>query len=187
MDGNLDVSARQLDSNVPAPEDLDDVFSGPSLLENKAIYKLFNAAIAHDLKWPKIRLLTSDGTVVVLRRAGSQSKFCGRIVITDGAKYPYSKFYGHFDSIGYLWLTQQAPNPVRKLLRKFEKNPLSVAFEYGMLEASRMAMARFALEILSCRGTKAVDSADGSTMHLRKVSNDIHYLKFGAGCVPSSE
>jgi hypothetical protein len=139
VDTNLDFANTQKDSNasavlLPDSDVLDDALDGwGSPLENKAVHRLFEAAIANDLRWPKIRLLAKDGSVVILRRAGRQSKFCGQILATSDGRYPYSVFYGRFDESGVLWLGRRATGAVTKLLRNFWENPLKVAFEYGML------------------------------------------------------
>src|SRR5262249_7060509 len=60
------------------------------------IQRLFDAAAMHGLKFPKIRLVTADGSVVVLHRAGPKSTFYGLIVATDDERYPNSAFYGRY-------------------------------------------------------------------------------------------
>lgn len=49
----------------------------------KNIFALFETAISHRLKYPKIRLQTADGQNIVLKLAGSKSKYNGQVQITD--------------------------------------------------------------------------------------------------------
>jgi len=97
------------------------------------IRRLFDVANAHGLKYPKIRLVTSEGSVVLVRRAGRKSAFCGLIVAIDDERYPDSTFYGRYDLGGFPILSYDAPEDVRVLLRRFINDPFGTIFECGAL------------------------------------------------------
>ena len=96
------------------------------------IQRLFDAANAHGLKFPKIELMTRNCSVVVLHRAGPKSKFYGLIVATDDGRYPDSTFYGRYDLGGYP-LVSYAPDDVRDLMRRFVNDPFGTIFDCGAL------------------------------------------------------
>jgi hypothetical protein len=56
----------------------------PESTDATGILQIFDEAISHKLRWPRIRLLASDGSTLVLRRAGEKSKRPGVIHLTDG-------------------------------------------------------------------------------------------------------
>src|SRR5262250_1483615 len=60
----------------------------PESIDASGIVQIFDEAINHKLRWPRIRLVASDGSTLVLRRAGEKSKRPGVIHLTDGTGYP---------------------------------------------------------------------------------------------------
>jgi Family of unknown function (DUF6011) len=100
--------------------------------EYSAIFSLFEQAINAKLKWPRVRLLTSDNLPVVLKLAGSQSKYTGQIMVTDGGPFGANIYYGRIDLNGKFHATQSAQT-VSEVLGKLANNPAEVAKEYGKL------------------------------------------------------
>jgi Family of unknown function (DUF6011) len=97
------------------------------------IFFLFEHAISHSLKYPRIRLLAEGGQVVIARRAGSRSRYEGQIQITDDGQYPYNTYFGRIDSDGVLHESSSMTPAVRELLGRFAASPTEVAFEYGQI------------------------------------------------------
>lgn len=67
---------------------------------------LFAKASASGLKWPKLRVVTDDGTTLTLRRAGEQSKHVGQIMVTSGQRDD-RVYYGRVDLDGRFHPSQQ--------------------------------------------------------------------------------
>ena len=97
------------------------------------VFALFEQAIAHTLKYPKIRLQTPDKMPVVLSRAGDRSKYTGQIMVTDGGPYGANKYFGRIDAQGIFHTTDSASQAVSDLLVRLAENPVEVASEYGRL------------------------------------------------------
>ena len=100
----------------------------------RAIFKLFETAVSHRLKWPRIQLRVGDATVLI-KRAGQQSKHCGQILITDGVKYPFSTWYGRIDETGTLYPSRALIDKpaIYNLLCEFAANPIECATRQGQL------------------------------------------------------
>lgn len=100
--------------------------------EFATIFSLFEQAINSKLKWPRVRLLTSDGLPVVLKMAGSKSKYPGQLMVTDGGPFGANVFYGRIDQRG-IFHTYQNSLMALDVLRRLAANPADVAREYGKL------------------------------------------------------
>jgi Family of unknown function (DUF6011) len=92
-----------------------------------------------NLKWPKIVLQTKGGQKIALALAGPQSKNHGSVVVTDGAGYPFNKFFGVISPEG-LWEPKGAvyekeglKDDLTNILSQFAKRPAAVASHYGAL------------------------------------------------------
>src|SRR6266853_2944483 len=101
-------------------------------LNASGVFSLFEHAIAHSLKYPKIRLQTSTGQNVVLSRAGDKSKYTGQIQIKDGRPYGANTYFGRIDTAG-IFHVSTADASVSALLARLSDNPAEVASEYGRL------------------------------------------------------
>lgn len=97
------------------------------------VFALFEHAINHRLKWPKIRLQTRNGQMIVLKRAGDKSKYTGQIMVTDDQQFGMNKYFGRIDKNGLMNKTQLANEDVMELLGRLSTNAASVAAEYGRL------------------------------------------------------
>lgn len=78
---------------------------------------------AANIKWPKLRLLTSSATPVVLSRCGDQSRTPGHINITDGGPYGDNVYYGRVTPEGHGHLRQPIPAEVVAVLAEFNRDP----------------------------------------------------------------
>jgi hypothetical protein len=102
-------------------------------LDMRGVNKLFDKAIANGLKHPKIRLQTPSGQPVALGRAGDKSKFKGQIMVTDGERFGFNKYFGRVTETG-VWVVGRVDQPeVRTLLEKLSTNPAETAAQYGKL------------------------------------------------------
>jgi hypothetical protein len=101
-------------------------------LNVSGVFALFETAIAHSLKYPKIRLQTSNGQNVVLSRAGDKSRYTGQIQVTDGRPYGANVYFGRIDTAG-IFHVSTADASVSALLARLSENPADVASEYGRL------------------------------------------------------
>jgi len=95
------------------------------------IFTLFVNASANGLKWPKIHLTASDGTAVVLNRAGERSRYCGQVQITDGGRYGDNRYFGRVDTSGTMTEGRDITQPVRELVLEFAADPAGIAAAYG--------------------------------------------------------
>jgi hypothetical protein len=85
------------------------------------------ARAGQNLKWPKIRLLTSDGRTIVLRR-----KRDGSIAVTDDGDYDDRAYFGRISAEGEF--DSRRPDPeVLDVLLRFTADPVAVALEYSRL------------------------------------------------------
>lgn len=109
----------------------------------EGIYKLFAQAKQH-LKWPKIHLLLPGKQLgfnnyvqpedeLVLSVASAKSRLAGRIMVTDGRKYPGNTFYGSIDTAGVFHQNPCAGPDVLKLLSELSADPAGVAAKFGLL------------------------------------------------------
>lgn len=99
----------------------------------KNIFALFETAISHRLKYPKIRLQTTDGQTVVLKLAGSRSKYQGQVQLTDDRPFDVNTYFGRIDTNGTFHETSAVTPAVRSLLVRLASNPAETAAEYGKL------------------------------------------------------
>lgn len=97
------------------------------------IANLFEHAMTQRLKWPRIRLLTRSGQVIVLRRAGERSRHPGSIQILGEGHYPANDYFGRIETDGTLRPARAMTLDVRELLGRLARDPAQVAFEYGKL------------------------------------------------------
>lgn len=102
-------------------------------LNAAGVFGLFEHAITHSLKYPKIRLRLTDGEPVVLSRAGAKSKYTGQVMVTDGGSFGANRYYGRIDAQGIFHATDSAKPPVFDLLARLGSNPVEVAKEHGRL------------------------------------------------------
>lgn len=80
---------------------------------------------------PKVKLTTSAGRPVQLRMAGTRSRYYGEIMVTDGAPFGSSKFYGTVDVGGQFKGRTPDLADVLELLHAFAADPAAVAAAYG--------------------------------------------------------
>lgn len=100
-----------------------------------SIYALFETAISHSLKFPKIRLRAANGETVVLKLNGSRSKYEGSICVANDAAYGASdnKYFGRIERNG-AWIPARDSSPVIvALLDELAANPAETAAKYGKL------------------------------------------------------
>lgn len=130
------LSARQAEWVTKLLDRLD-VVRGPATptatFEVGGVMALFNTAVGHGLKYPKVRLATDDGTRVVLARAGSKSRYTGAVMVTDGGRYPGNRFFGRINPTGEFFPGHALTPGVSTLLASLSADPASVARAYGHL------------------------------------------------------
>ena len=97
------------------------------------VFALFEYAINHRLKWPKIRLQARDGQLVVLKRAGEKSRYPGQIMVTDDRPFGSNLYFGRIDRAGVMNRTAVATEAVIELLRRLSADAAGTAAEYGRL------------------------------------------------------
>jgi len=114
------------------------------------IAALFTKA-ASALSYPKLRLLTPKGAIVLLKLAGTNSRYAGTVTVTNGLPYgdPENLFYGRIDSLGSLTLssyaaTQYIPESTCMLtaLAALETSPTEYALSYAAATCSCMFCGR---------------------------------------------
>jgi len=103
----------------------------------KNVYGLFQIAQSNKLRFPKIRLQTAQGSTVMIKLAGDQSKYEGQLQITDDRRYPDNTYYGRIDASGVFAENTRLPfrmlQSVRDLLERLAADAAKVASEYGRL------------------------------------------------------
>lgn len=97
------------------------------------VYMLFEAAVSHRLKFPKIRLQTVSGQVVIIKLAGNQSRYQGQIQVTDDRPFGSNSYFGRIDQSGALQPGRDYRPEIGVLLERLAANPAEVAAEYGKL------------------------------------------------------
>lgn len=112
----------------------------PVTVQVAGIRAMFDSASA-TLKHPRIRLVTADGTPVVLTIAGPTSKFPGTINVTDGSAYPSNAFFGRIAGDAFT-PAPKCTGPVRALLAALSADPASVAAAHGKLTGACCFCAR---------------------------------------------
>jgi hypothetical protein len=99
------------------------------VLDFAPMIRIFRHAAEH-LKYPKVRLQTPNGTVIILSLAGPRSRHAGGIYVKGEGTYPDAPYYGCIASDG----SHAISNPqVLTLLQRFSADPAGVASEYGRL------------------------------------------------------
>lgn len=106
------------------------------------IIQLFEKALANGLRSPKIRLETSTGRKIILRRAGSTSKYQGQITVTDNASsFDARTYYGRIDTTGQYFPSNEQAD-VTQLLKDLAADPVKMAALYGHQTSSCCFCAR---------------------------------------------
>jgi hypothetical protein len=103
------------------------------------LYALFNFAVSQKLKYPKIRLQHGND-VVVVKLAGSMSRYQGQLMVTNDAGYgaTNNKYFGRVDHNGAIIAGRDLTPEVESLLEEFATNPVEVAQRYGKLTGNCM-------------------------------------------------
>lgn len=100
------------------------------------IFALLAKAQGAGLKYPKIRLHTAEGRLVVLALAGAKSKYAGQVMLTDGGPFGSNVWYGAIAQDG-TWQRSRAVTPdVVELLRSLSADPAQVARAFGRATGS---------------------------------------------------
>jgi len=101
----------------------------------KGIFALFESGIASGLKFPKVRVQTSEGGPVVLKLAGSKSRHPGCIMVTNGGTYGTESnvYYGRIAQDGALYPSKEIQWDVLNVLRELANDPAETAARYGKL------------------------------------------------------
>lgn len=94
------------------------------------IFRLFATAAAR-LRYPKIHLVSDEGTPVQLSVAGERSRYTGQVMITDGGPYGQNRYFGRIDREGTLTAGRDLTPTVRRLLAALAADPAAVAAAYG--------------------------------------------------------
>ena len=106
------------------------------------LYSLFQFAVAHNLKYPKIRLQhpTNARETVIVKLAGNMSKYEGQLMITNDAGFGSSdnRYFGRVDTNGAILAGRDLTPEVEALLEEFAANPVEVAQRYGKLTGNCM-------------------------------------------------
>jgi hypothetical protein len=107
--------------------------NGAKNMNASAIYALFECAVSHDLKFPKIRLQAANGGVVVLKLNGPKSKYQGSIAVTDDRPFGENSYYGRIERNGAWIPGRDSSSAIMALLDALAANPAEVAAKYGKL------------------------------------------------------
>ena len=143
-------------------------------LNVSGVFALFETAIAHSLKYPKIRLQTSNGQNVVLSRAGDKSRYTGQIQITDGRPYGANTYFGRIDKDG-IFHVSTADASVSALLARLSDDPANVASEYGRLTGQ------------CCFCGLALKDARSTAVGYGPICADKFGLSWGTGKLPKND
>jgi Family of unknown function (DUF6011) len=116
-----------------------DTMTQPNVNRFANLYALFQHAVSQNLKYPKIRLQFHNDTVVV-KLAGSKSRYEGQLMVTNDAGYgsPSNKYFGRVDQSGAIIAGRDLTPAVECLLEEFAANPVEVAQRYATLTGSCM-------------------------------------------------
>lgn len=110
-----------------APQDIGSFESVIGLMKNAA----------SKLRYPKIRLKTDDGQVVVLNVAGSKSATPGMVNVTDGLPFGENTWFGRVSPDGKWSPSGRVPAPmqasVTTLLQALAADPAGTAAKYGRM------------------------------------------------------
>lgn len=80
-------------------------------------------AAAESLKWPKLRLETTEGRPVMLSLAGPRSRNAGHINVTDGGGYGSGTFYGTITPSGESKLNNRVTPDILAVLAAYDTDP----------------------------------------------------------------
>jgi len=114
------------------------------------IAALFTKA-ASALSYPKLRLKTPKGATVLLKLAGTNSRYAGTVTVTNGMPYgdPDNLFYGRIDSLGSLTLSSYASTQyisestcMLTALASLESSPTEYALQFSQATCSCMFCGR---------------------------------------------
>jgi hypothetical protein len=95
------------------------------------IFALLGRALAAGLKFPKIRLTTAGGQLVVLGVAGPRSKYAGQVMVTDGGPFGSNQWFGVIAQDGTWTKSRAVTADVEALLLSLAADPAQVARAYG--------------------------------------------------------
>ena len=110
--------------------------SGPVEVGNLSeLVALLVTASAH-LKFPKFRVATPSGDVIV-SRAGERSKNAGWLYVKSPGAFGESTYYGKVNPDTGVYLPSRDASPdVAEALKRFADDPAKVAAEYGKLNGN---------------------------------------------------
>jgi len=102
---------------------------------------------------PKVRLVTDTGQRVVLSIAGSRSRYCGDVMVTDGGPYGANVYYGRISAqFGAIMGSHALTAEVSALLCQFASDPAGV----GALIGKRLGACCFCARQLETAESLAV-------------------------------
>jgi hypothetical protein len=96
------------------------------------IRQLFVTARSKGLKWPKIRLRTTQGEPLVIHEAGDRSKYKGDLILTSGEGFAQNKWFGHIKGAELFQSSAMTPS-IKALIFALGDDPTRVAESYGRL------------------------------------------------------
>jgi hypothetical protein len=103
------------------------------------VYALFQKAKQH-LKYPKIVLALADGSPIVLKLSGKNSKVPDTVNVTDDRPFGQNKWYGRVSQEGEFSQSSKIDGnemaAVARLMRKFSENPAEMAAKHGALHGN---------------------------------------------------
>jgi hypothetical protein len=92
------------------------------------------ATAGKSLRFPRITFQTSAGTVRI-QRAGSQSRYNGDLMVTDGEAFGSNKFYGRIERHDGTWVPgRDASQAVLEVIRAIAANPAEALDRMGKAE-----------------------------------------------------
>lgn len=113
----------------------------------EAVIEIFDN-MSKALKHPKVVLMTSSGTEIVLRLAGEKSQYAGAVNVTDSAEYEYRRWFGRINRDG-TWAGRKNSDAltteVYDLLNRLGNDTENVLREYGRMTGN-CALCRRALK-----------------------------------------
>ena len=116
-----------------------------------SLAKRFLSAAQH-IKYPKLRLQTPKGKNIVLKRAGSQSRTPGWIMMTDGRPFGENIYYGKISPDGVCYCSKSMTDEVLNTLQAVEADPVGEALIQGQRTGVCMCCGR---ELTNAESIKA--------------------------------
>lgn len=101
-------------------------------MDYQNIFSLFRSGVGA-AKYPKVTLQTKRGEVVVLKLAGSKSKYEGQIQIVDDQPFGSNRYYGRIELNGGLIGSPDITPNVEDLLQRLTADPIGTCAEIGRL------------------------------------------------------